>query len=59
MLIWQAYPHERAGNADRETDKDSVMYVMDLHQEIETPLISGIGNIRDGCLSPRRILPIA
>ena len=53
ILIWQAYPHERSGNADRGTDKDSAIYVMDLHQGVEIQLISGIGNIRDGHLSWR------
>lgn len=59
ILLWQAYPHERSGNANRETDKDSVIYVMDLRHEIEIPLISGIGNMRDGCLSPKLFLPEA
>ena len=53
ILLWQAFQHEEKGDEGVSTHKDAVIYVMNLDSGEEIPLITGIGNSRDGFLSPK------
>ncbi|MEZ4861090.1 MAG: hypothetical protein R3C14_07285 [Caldilineaceae bacterium] len=53
ILLWQAYPHEPKVEDGPQTDKLAELFVMDLNQGVETPLITGVGNVRDGFLVRR------
>ena len=51
ILVWQAFRHEVEGDEGQATDRDALIYVMDLYTREAVPLITGVGNARDGCLS--------
>lgn len=55
LLLWHAFRYEPVGNEGHVTDRQAELWVMDLAREVETPLITGIGNMRDGILVPHRL----
>jgi Tol biopolymer transport system component len=53
VMIWQAFPYyDDGGDVGAAVGKAAVLYVMDLEQKREAALITGIGNARDGFLTP-------
>jgi Tol biopolymer transport system component len=52
IMIWQAFPYYDTGDVGTATGKAAVIYVMDLEKGEPVPLITGIGNARDGFLRP-------
>ena len=50
LLIWQAFRHERDADEGSPTGRDAEIWVMDLADRTEAPLITGVGNLRDGFL---------
>jgi hypothetical protein len=52
IMIWQAFPYYDTGDVGAATGKAAVIYVMDLEKGEPVPLITGIGNARDGFLRP-------
>lgn len=50
ILIWQAFPYYDSGDVGAATGKAAVIYVMDVEELEPKPLITGIGNARDGFL---------
>jgi Tol biopolymer transport system component len=51
ILLWQAFQYEDKSDEGVRADRNAVIYVMDLQHGEELPLITGIGNARDGFLS--------
>lgn len=50
VVIWQAFPYYDEGDSGPETGRAAVIHVLDLESGQEMPLITGIGNARDGFL---------
>ena len=55
ILLWQAYRHEPMANEGHEMDRDAEIYVMDLKDRNAVPLVTGIGNVRDGFLHRKSV----
>lgn len=53
LILWQAFPHECEGEDGSTYDKNAHLYVMDLQQKRGVPLLTGIGNLRDGFIVKR------
>jgi len=52
IIIWQAFPYYDQGDSGAATGKTAIIYVMAVDELEPKPLITGIGNARDGFLKP-------
>lgn len=52
IILWQTFKYEE-GNEGAGTEKDAEIYMMTLDDRDEIPLITGVGNARDGFLRHR------